>query len=142
MVLASAARSQENLTSSAVKGEPSCHLAVLTRWKVKTVPSGLRSHDRASWGRILPAPSSRTSPSYRLSRKHKAIDAVASAVGSSAVGSWTIPSVTFVFACGAWGACPAFGAAEGEPQAATNSTAKLCNACRRVVRTTREKYHR
>ncbi len=38
-------------------------------------------------------PSRRTSPSYRLSRRQVAIDAVASAVGSSAVGSWTNPTM-------------------------------------------------
>ena len=42
---ASAARSQENFTSCAVNGVPSCHLTPLTRWKVTTVPSGLTSHD-------------------------------------------------------------------------------------------------
>ena len=58
-----------------------------------TVPSGLTSHVLASEPSSLPEPSSRTRPSYRLSRRMVAIEAVASAVGSSDVGSWMMPMI-------------------------------------------------
>src|SRR5258708_20020835 len=69
-------------------GAPWGHVAPLTRWNVTVVPSGLTSHVLASEPISLPEPSRRTRPSYRLSRRIVAIDAVASAVGSSDVGSW------------------------------------------------------
>src|SRR5258707_1549881 len=77
-----------------MNGAPSCHLAPLTRWNVTVVPSGLTSHVLASEPISLPEPSRRTRPSYRLSRRIVAIDAVASAVGSSDVGSWVKAMVT------------------------------------------------
>src|SRR5207249_4963298 len=42
-----------------------------------------------------PEASRRTSPSYRLSRSVVAMEAVASAVGSSEVGSWMMPMMAF-----------------------------------------------
>src|SRR3954451_21135033 len=87
------ARSYENLTSAALNGEPSCHLTPVLSLKVTTVPSGLTSQDLASDGRTLPEASRRTRPWYRLSRSVVAMEAVASAVGSRAVGSWMMPTM-------------------------------------------------
>ena len=50
-----------NITSSEVKGAPSCHFTPFRRWKVILFPSGEISHDSAS------SPSSFRSLSYRTS---------------------------------------------------------------------------
>ena len=76
-----------------MNGVPSCHFAPLARWKVTPVPSGLTSQDLASEAMTLPEASRRTRPWYRLSSRIVAMDAVASAVGSSEVGSWMKPTI-------------------------------------------------
>ena len=81
------ARSKLNFTSEASKAEPSWKVTPSARSKVKTRPSSLMVQLSARSGTISPVSVTEVSDSKTLWVKIVSIDAVASTVGSSTVGS-------------------------------------------------------